>query len=513
MVSKPRRAWAAVVVGALLASTWQSVAFSANAGSRRSSHNVRFDPPPHRFSWQQSQPWSKRRSMCVRATLARKQKPPKQDSCVVPDTATLPALMVSLVKNIVGAGILALPAGVAAVSDAPAALVPASLAAVAMGCASGYSFALVARACELTGGATYREAWARAIGQGTAWVVSVTSMVKTGIGCLMFSMILADAGSALGAACGVPAMLCSRSGALLAITGLVVLPLCFLESLSVLQYTSFAGVVGTLYTIACMCFRWVEGSYLLGGRFHHSIPADMAPSIAVHGGTFLSTKAYLLVSLLATAFVAHYNAPKYYRELENRSLPRFYQLVAGGFGGAALLYILAMAFGFLTFGGHATGMILNNYATGDALISVARAAISFSCLCTYPLLFSPLREGMLEMLGASKVQSAYDEQCATATALSQRVTIFLMAAITSIALAVHDLGRVAALGGGIFGSLLIFVFPPMIFLAATGKNALEPPSTAAARRARAERVVCRCLQMFGSALVVTSAGSNLVWSR
>lgn len=389
------------------------------------------------------------------------------------------------------------------------ALLPATLVVIVMGSASAYTFALIARACELTGGTTYREAWARAVGQDTAWVVSVASMAKTGIGCLMYSMILADAGSALGVTVGAPAILSTRTGALLAITSFVVLPLCFLESLSMLKYTSLAGILGMLYTVACMSLRWLEGSYLPGGRFHDSISVAMAPSIAVHGGSFLSTKAYLLVSLLATAFVAHYNAPKYYRELEDRSLPRFYQLVAAGFGGAGLLFLLTMSFGFLTFGGNAAGLILNNYSAGDVLFSVARATISFSILCTYPLLFSALREGVLEVLGSPAVRNTLDEDCVAANGISRQVTILLMAGITTVAVAVSNLGRVAALSGGVFGSLVIYVFPAMIFLAATGTRG-KGSSTMKTKRRRMERFACRCLCVFGTALAVVST-VNTLW--
>lgn len=448
-----------------------------------------------------------RRPVHRRIALLDQGSAKQTEECVLPQTATLPTLVVSLVKNVVGAGVLALPACVAAYSDSPRALVPAILMVLAMGCASAYTFALLARACEMTGGRTYREAWARAVGADTAWLVSLVSMGKAGIGCLMCSMILADAGSALAVALGAPAVLSSRTGALLALTCFVLVPLCFLETLSVLKYTSFAGICGMLYTITVMGLRWLDGSYLPGGRFHELIAVGRRPAIDVHGGSFLQLKSYLLVSCLATAFVAHYNAPKYYRELENPSLPRFYRLVAIGFGGSALVFTLTMSLGFLTFGGNSAGFILNNYATTDGLMSVARAAITFSILCTYPLLFSALREGALEL--AAPALERFGEGCQASRATSQRATVVLISCITAVALVLRNLGRVAGISGGLFASSVMYIFPAIVFLAATKKQLEASLHTPAATGIRRERIACRCLLGFGSMLAFVSTASAI----
>lgn len=441
------------------------------------------------------------RIACHRTLALQQETVLQEEECRVPQPATISASIVSLVKNIVGAGVLALPSSVAAFSDKPHALFPAILVVWAIGCASAYSFALIARACEMTGGTTYREAWARAVGGNTAWLVTLVTIGKAAIACLMCSMILADTGSALALAIGAPTALSCRSGALLAVTCFAVMPLCFMESLSVLKYTSFAGICGMLYTIAAMCFRMAEGSYLPGGRFHDKIVASLQPSIAVHGGSFLSTKSYLLVSCLGTAYVAHYNAPKYYRELENPTLPRFYQLVAAGFGVSALLFCVTMSFGFLTFGGNSAGFILNNYATEDGLVDAARAAIGFSILCTYPLFASPLREGVLEMMGQR------GDGCLPSKLATRRATVVLITIITALAMVLRNLGRVAAVSGGVFGSCVMYIFPAVIFLAAS-KNRLQTcPPGSVATGIRRERLVCRLLLAFGSCMALVSVAN------
>ena len=60
----------------------------------------------------------------------------------------------SLVKNIVGSGVLSLAGAVAAFSDQPNAIYPALAIALVAGVMSAYCFALVGRTCRLTG--TYK---------------------------------------------------------------------------------------------------------------------------------------------------------------------------------------------------------------------------------------------------------------------------------------------------------------------------------------------------------------------
>ena len=78
--------------------------------------------------------------------------------------APIPSLVFNLVKNIVGAGVLSLPAGVAAFGSAPSALFPAVALIAIIGVMSGYCFSLIGRVCEMTGASSYRDAWARSVG-------------------------------------------------------------------------------------------------------------------------------------------------------------------------------------------------------------------------------------------------------------------------------------------------------------------------------------------------------------
>ena len=72
-------------------------------------------------------------------------------------SASMTASIVNLIKSIVGAGVLSLPAGIAAFGNAPSALIPACFLIAFIGGLSGYGFSLIGRVCHYTGSTSYRE--------------------------------------------------------------------------------------------------------------------------------------------------------------------------------------------------------------------------------------------------------------------------------------------------------------------------------------------------------------------
>jgi amino acid permease len=83
----------------------------------------------------------------------------------------------------------------------------------------------------------------------------------------------------------------------------------------------------------------------------------------------------------------HYNAARFYTELKDKSLTRFGIAVSASFFFAAVMYIAIAALGFLTFGEHSAGYILNNYSPYDPLATGSRLCVGLAVLvsATQPL--------------------------------------------------------------------------------------------------------------------------------
>jgi len=117
-------------------------------------------------------------------------------------SATIQNEVFNLVKNIVGAGVLSLPAGVAAFGNAPSALIPATVLISFIGLMSGYCFSLIGRVCQMTGATSYRSCWEKSVGESSSWFPASACTFKTGAANIAYSMILADTFKALAATAG-----------------------------------------------------------------------------------------------------------------------------------------------------------------------------------------------------------------------------------------------------------------------------------------------------------------------
>jgi amino acid permease len=348
----------------------------------------------------------------------------------------------NLVKAVVGAGVLTLPAGIATYGDAPGAAAPACVLIALIGAMSGYGFGLIGRVCALTGAASYRDAWRESVGSETSWIPAVSVTCKTLFAVLAYSMILGDTGRALAVSAGFAGA--TTAASLVAVTVALLLPLCLLKNLSSLAPFSLVGSLGMLYTAAAMSVRYFGGAYALpAGRFATDLPPAFRPSFGTVGAAGVwSAKTSILLGMLSTAYMAHFNAPKFYTELKNNTVPRYLQVVGASFGISIALIAAIAATGFLTFGGACSGLILNNYSTRDGLMGLSRIAVAVSLVFSYPLAFVGARDGILDLFQVK------DRSAARLNAL----TVGMLAAITVLALIIPDVSFVLAFAGyGFFG--------------------------------------------------------------
>mmetsp|Transcript_2850 Transcript_2850/g.7831 ORF Transcript_2850/g.7831 Transcript_2850/m.7831 type:complete len:473 (+) Transcript_2850:135-1553(+) len=377
-------------------------------------------------------------------------------------TATIPNEVFNLVKSIVGAGVLSLPAGVVAFGNAPSAMIPAVILIALMGVISAYTFALIARVSKSTNTMSYADAWDVSVGKSTSWIIAFSCFIDCWFGNLSYSMILADTIKNLLASIGIVA---TRTQSLMGVTGIVLLPLCLMKNLSSLAPFSLIGIIGMLYTTLIMGVRYFGGAYAPGGKFLAT--ASMAPVFGNAGAAAaVSAKTLILTSMLSNAYIAHFNAPKYLAELKNNTMGRFTQVIAWSFGSSVVLYSIITALGFLTFGASSNGLILNNYSTQDVLMSFSRFAVGLSVTGSYPLLFDGARDGLLDLFKVPKEKRT--------NSLFNKVTLGILAVTTVAAAKLTDLGLVASVGGATFGTALVFIYPTIMFLKSQkGQNSRE----------------------------------------
>jgi len=315
--------------------------------------------------------------------------------------------------------------------------------------------------CALTGATTYREAWDLSVGESTSWIPAWACTIKTGVANVAYSMILADTFQNLFSTAGLNL---SRSTTLLGITSTVLLPLCLLKDLASLAPFSLLGIIGMAYTTLAMAIRYFGGSYSLpAGKLLSSLAASKVPKFGNAGASAaLSPNSAILVCMLSTAYLAHYNAPKYFVELKDNTIERFNQVVKYGFAASMSMFVAVTAFGFLTFGKASQGLILNNYANGDVLAGASRVAVAVSVVFSYPLAFVGIRDGILDL-------TKFPREKRTNSNLD-RLSVALLSVVTALALKLKDLSFVLSFGGATLGNAIIFVFPALMFRAVAKKS-------------------------------------------
>eukprot|EP00927_Polykrikos_kofoidii_P059260 TRINITY_DN54464_c0_g1_i1.p1 TRINITY_DN54464_c0_g1~~TRINITY_DN54464_c0_g1_i1.p1 ORF type:complete len:510 (+),score=65.77 TRINITY_DN54464_c0_g1_i1:95-1624(+) len=360
----------------------------------------------------------------------------------------------NLVKGIVGVAAVSIPAGMAQGTG----LAPACILVVLMGIYSGWTFSLIGKACADTGERTYKGLGEKLSGKRLALFMDIANLGKTFLTLLAYSLVIGDSFSSIFQSLGLPLWLAGRRQVLLGMTSFVLLPLCLMRDLSRLAYTSLLGIFGMLYLIGFMVLRCVDGSYAVGGQFFNAAMAATGPQPQIWT---MGLNTIVLASALSEAFVAHYNAPRFYDQLRDRSTSRFNVVTGISFGIAILMFIGIMCAGFLTFGTASQGSILNNYSTMDPLAAAARLAIGASLVCTYPLQFTGLRDCVTGLFSTRSGSPGFNT-----------VSIIALAVITMIGMIVSNVGFVNNLGGAVFGAMVIYVIPGLlsIFSASRAKR-------------------------------------------
>eukprot|EP00984_Skeletonema_dohrnii_P018767 scaffold8850_cov113-Skeletonema_dohrnii-CCMP3373.AAC.7 len=362
-------------------------------------------------------------------------------------TSTMTSHLFNMVKAIVGVGVLSLPAGIAAFGDAPSASIPAAILIASIGSIAAYNFSLLGRLCAMTGATSYKSAWEETVGASTAWIPGSSCVIKTFFAVLAYSMVLGDTFSALFETFGFNV---SREKALIGLTVTVLMPLCKLKDLSSLAPFSLVGIAGMLYTALAMAVRFFDGSYAEGGKLAADVAESLRPALGTKGASAVfSSNAFILICMLSTAYMAHFNAPKFYLELENNTIARWNTCVATSFSISILFFIGIAAMGFSTFGGASNGLILNNYSTKDSLMGFSRVAVAFALV--------PKEE--------------------RTDAKLNNLTYIILASVTAVALKITDLSFIMSFGGATLGNALIYVYPAIMFRSAV-KN-LGDDATAA----------------------------------
>jgi len=322
----------------------------------------------------------------------------------------------------------------------------------------------IGKSCQLTQSTTYRECWEKSVGLQGGVAVAVVTTLDPLLGIFSNASIMSQSLQLLLQGLDVYWTVVE---CLLVVTVVAILPLCLMKNLNALAPYSALGMAAVLVALGSMIVRYVDGSYRDDGVYYDDVRARLRPDFewtTAQPVPWYSWKTLPFVCMVFTSFDMHYNAPRFFFELKDASVPRFWQAVSYSFGITAVVYFSIAVVGFATFGTHSDSYILNNYSALDPLATVSRLAIGLCSLVSYPLNFIGVRDSCLDILGIA-------DQVDTNAKLNA-FTILLLTLLTVISCFVTDLGLINSVGGGTTVTLVCFVFPALMFQQAVQKHRL-----------------------------------------
>lgn len=347
-----------------------------------------------------------------------------------------------------------------------AGVVPALVGLGVMGVLNAYSFFLLGWCCHAVGASSFGELWSKTFGPESAWIADASVLVNNGLACLAYCVLIADflTKSLGGLLPGIPLLQTRGADLVLVATGLLV-PLSLLKDLAPLRFSSIAGLIATFYGFLLLVSDAATSVDVLDPR--GPVLQNFFP---VRADFFAS------LALFSSAFMAHYNSPKFYSDLQDNTIGRFATLVVGAFGLALVAFSMFGFSGFALFGFGVKGNVLTNYGLSTKVL-LAWLGMGFSVVFTYPLVFSTFRDSASALLKrAGLVKNPMDS--------AFRVP-FTLLAVGLMVVGGTFFGNVAVVNGikgAVLSSCLAFIYPALIHLRLT-----DPQGPAAARASQPMR--------------------------
>lgn len=321
--------------------------------------------------------------------------------------------ILSLVTNIVADlcphGMMPLAYGLSQGASGPTGCIPALVLMILFGSMSAYTMISYADISKQTNSKNIGELWSKLINPKTKWLIDLSVFLLCFGCCVFYSAFVGDIFTSLSSVLGLKGLLNKRWFVLLSISSSILLPLCQLEDLSALKFSSILGVGGIFYTVFFHILRYIDGSYSSTSLDKSNNVITMLPYVAMkmqpkfptpkmtlmntHSGTLV------LMNMLCVAFLSHYNSINYYEEFDQPINNRFSIAVGIGFTISMLVFTSMMFLGYFLFGTSVQPLLLNNFPnTKDTLASLARVATGLAITFAYPLMFAGLKTSMFSLL-------------------------------------------------------------------------------------------------------------------
>eukprot|EP00928_Gymnodinium_smaydae_P043006 TRINITY_DN28907_c0_g1_i1.p1 TRINITY_DN28907_c0_g1~~TRINITY_DN28907_c0_g1_i1.p1 ORF type:complete len:456 (-),score=36.00 TRINITY_DN28907_c0_g1_i1:230-1597(-) len=280
----------------------------------------------------------------------------------------------------------------------------------------------------------------------------------------------------------------------LAFSLLFFLPWCMCRRLDSLKWTSWLALMATLYVGFICCWEvFMSPNDSLTPEEVAIGHEKLRESVVVAD---FNMAWFASIPIVNVAFTAHYNAPRYYQELTDRSVPRYACVTSFSLLAALLVYLVVGVSGYAAFGQETQEDVLKNFAESYKLAVGARIALLVVLISCYPKVQHSLRDAIIRL--------TYADHWTTDTLPSWklvRLTLVIVGASTLVGTLVSKVSVVLRYNGAIFGSLMVYVCPALMYTAASVEKTVNWGSTDSSQLRSTVRLMLTRSEHLGPALL------------
>lgn len=356
--------------------------------------------------------------------------------------------------NIIGGGVLALPSGFAESS-----LIFGIFLLIGNASLTFMNLYFIVSVSEKLKTYHYGTVLQKGLGNRGALITNVCLTIFPLGACISYARVIGDSmppvlENFFGAA---PGTFITSPGGWIFISAFVFFALSCRRNLSEMFIVAISGLITIAFAILCVVIRFFDGKYSETGQ-----PASVEPGFRPF---YITINFFKTIPLITFSLSVHNNAPVYYEELEERSVPKMMRVFGCVHVIVVTSYLICAMFGLLTFGeshiGCAHGNILDAYSHYDVLLNVCRLLMFFHFVAVFPILQMATRKGFNNLVFGSKW-------------LPMRTIVIETAGIVVVSclvgFLVPNIDDVLAINGAVAGSVVILMAPSFLYLRVIGPD-------------------------------------------
>jgi len=325
------------------------------------------------------------------------------------------------------------------------------------------SFYLLGKCCQVSNSKTFKELWHNAFNGRYVWVCQTVLIGLTFFGTVSYCKCFGDFGAYLLQLIPGLAGTCwaSKTAAML-YTHVILQFLILSKDLSSLKYASILGLFAVCYLTL---YSMIIGTKYLSGDHSPKMQnileqESFADNLWVFRWSWLAP-----ASTLSSSFICHYNAPKFFCEMEDK--PKFKRATQCGFLIALVPNMLVMIFGYLALQNfmsyspenlESSGNIITLFGHQEAeglspYLIICASLYMLNVIFSYPFIFMSLRDSILEII--------FPKGYGLRKRLIVTEVIFITVCLFSlIPVPIDDILRWK---GAFFAPFILFIFPAIFY--------------------------------------------------